>query len=141
MATMNSDERMQPIETIAGDRRADRRYELRLDVKWKLIRRRRVLETGVGETVDFSSGGLLFRTERTLPVGFNVELAIAWPVLLHNVAPLQLVVCGRVVRSAGQKTAIQMTQHEFRTIGQPGDKRGAPPVPPKSPINFFTRNG
>lgn len=117
-------------EVIAGDRRSDRRYELRLEVRWKLIRRRRVLETGTGETINFSSGGVLFQAERTMPVGLNVELSIGWPVLLHNVAPLQLVVSGKIVRSSGNRTAIQMTQHEFRTVGVHSAERKKPSAPP-----------
>ena len=107
---------------IAGDRRHDRRYEIRLDVRWKLIRRRRVLETGVGQTIDLSSGGIHFETDRSLPVGLNVELSIAWPALLHNMAPLQLVAYGKIVRSLGSRTAIQMFQHEFRTAGIHADR-------------------
>ena len=119
---------------IAGDRRHDRRYEIRLDVRWKLIRRRRVLETGVGQTIDLSSGGIHFETDRSLPVGLNVELSIAWPALLHNMAPLQLVAYGKIVRSNGPRTAIQMFQHEFRTAGIHADRaaqstRNRPPSP------------
>src|SRR5437870_3789431 len=87
-------------EKIGGERRGDRRYDLSLNVRWKLIRRRRVLEMGAGITIDLSSGGILLETDRQLPIGLNVELSISWPVLLHNVAPLQLVVVGRVVRAA-----------------------------------------
>src|SRR5580698_5197349 len=78
-------------------------------------RRQRVLDTGVGQTVDLSSGGVLFDPGRHLPVGLNVELAIAWPVLLRNEAPMQLVVAGRIVRTAEGQTAVAMSQHEFRT--------------------------
>src|SRR4051812_31465170 len=99
------------IDTIAGDRRSDRRYGIHLDVKWKLIRRRRVLDAGMGQTLDLSSGGLLFDPGRHLPEGLNVELSITWPVLLHNVAPLQLVVTGRIVRSLGQRVAVRTVQH------------------------------
>ena len=123
-------------EGIAGDRRSDRRYELHLDVRWKLIRRRRILETGTGETIDFSSGGVLFQTERPMPVGLNIELSISWPVLLHNVAPLQLVVIGKIVRSSGNRTAVRMTQHEFRTIGVPADRHNPPSRPP---MDVFSR--
>ena len=59
----------------------------------------------------------MFHAARPLPVGLNAELAIAWPVLLHNVAPMQLVVSGRIVRSEGLRAAIQITAHEFRTAG------------------------
>src|SRR5450756_3035812 len=104
---------------IGGNRRQDRRYHLQLELKWKLIRRRRVLDTGVGKTVNVSSGGILFDAGRYLPEGLNVELSIAWPVLLHNVAPMQLVATGKIVRGDGRRVAIQTVQHEFRTAGIP----------------------
>jgi hypothetical protein len=120
-------------ELIAGDRRQDRRYALRLDCKWKLIRRRRVLDSGTGNTIDLSSGGLLFDAGRHLPEGLNVELSVTWPVLLHNVAPLQLVVSGRIVRSRGRLIAIRTTQHEFRTVGVTSESRPGPPSPTTPP--------
>jgi hypothetical protein len=113
-------------DQIAGDRRQDRRYQLQLECKWKLIRRRKVLDTGIGRTVDVSSGGLLFDAGRHLPEGLNVELSIAWPVLLHNVAPMQLVASGKIVRSNGRHAAIQTVAHEFRTTGIPADQRQTP---------------
>ena len=95
-------------ESIAGDRRSDRRYPILLNLRWKLIHRKRVLDTGVGSTRDLSSGGILIESNRPLPKGFDVELAISWPVLLHNVAPMQLVVQGRIVRSERNGFAIRM---------------------------------
>jgi hypothetical protein len=110
---------------ISGDRREDRRYALLLAVRWKLIRRRRVLDSGVGQTIDLSSGGILFSAGREMPEGLNVELSITWPVMLHQIAPLQLVAAGRIVRSYTPHVAIQMTTHEFRTVGAPVDPRDA----------------
>jgi PilZ domain len=115
-----------------GDRRADRRYEISLELRWKLIRRRQTLDTGSGRTVDISSGGILFEANRPLPVGRNVELSINWPALLRNVTPLQLIAYGRIVRSEGHRTAMQMSQHEFKTLGTdrgPGDSPG-----PRAPV-------
>ena len=111
---------------IAGDRREDRRYTIPLAVKWKLIRRRRVLDSGVGQTIDLSSGGILFDAGREMPEGLNVELSITWPVMLHKIAPLQLVASGRIVRSNSNPThvAIKMMTHEFRTVRMPADQRG-----------------
>ncbi|MGB9457255.1 MAG: PilZ domain-containing protein [Bryobacteraceae bacterium] len=120
---MNWDEAIQQFDTIAGDRRRDKRYELELDLRWKLIRRRRLLEGGEGRTVDVSSGGILFDAGRPLPPGLNVELLINWPVMLHNVAPLQLMVYGKIIRSTGRRTAIRMVQHEFRTAGLAMERR------------------
>jgi hypothetical protein len=135
-STMLWGEQSKEAQTIAGDRRGDRRYEIRLDARWKLVRRRKVLESGSGRTLDFSSGGVLFEPGRQLPIGLNVELSISWPVLLHNVAPLQLVVCGRVVRSNGSRTAIRMVQHEFRTVAASADARNVLPAAAHSPMGF-----
>jgi hypothetical protein len=126
---------------IGGERRSDRRYDLTLNVRWKLIRRRRVLDSGTGKTVDVSSGGLLFETDRNLPSGLNIELSIAWPVLLHNVAPLQLVVAGRVVRTAGQRVGVRMTQHEFRTVGVPIEHRAEVTMLPGKSSSLSARAG
>jgi hypothetical protein len=138
MASTNWEAHIKQLDSIAEDRRLDRRYDLNLELRWKLIRRRRILETGTGQTIDFSSGGVLFDTGRAMPVGLNVELAIAWPVLLRNTAKLQLVVSGKIVRSLGSRTAIQMTQHEFRTVGMSGDRRNVQPARPA--IDFFSRH-
>jgi PilZ domain len=104
-------------QSIAGDRRLDRRYRIQLDLRWKLIRRRKLQDSGSGRTIDLSSGGILFEAERPLPVGMNVELSVAWPVLLERVAPIQLTVSGRIVRAEGRRVGVRITQHEFRTMG------------------------
>ena len=116
------------IDAISGDRRSDRRYQMDLELRWRLIRRKRVRDAGLGRTIDLSSGGILFDSGRQLPAGMNVELSISWPVLLRNVAPLQLVVTGRITRSMGNRTAIQIQQHEFRTAAFLADRRDSVPV-------------
>ena len=68
-------EDLKPTDVISGDRRADRRYEMRLELRWKLVRRRRVLESGTGYTVDLSSGGILIEAGKHLPAGLNLELS------------------------------------------------------------------
>jgi hypothetical protein len=104
-------------DTIGGERRKDRRYQLQLELKWKLIRRRRLLDTGTGRTIDVSSGGIRFDAGRHLPERLNVELSISWPVLLRNVAPMQLVATGKIIRCAGRQVAMQTVHYEFRTAG------------------------
>src|SRR4051794_10703213 len=120
---MSSPEPTASPESIHGDRRDDRRYEIALELRWKLVRRRKVLDAGVGTTLDLSSGGGLFDAGRALPGGLSVELSISWPALLHNVAPMQLAVSGRIVRTHGSRIAITLIQHEFRTAGLPVDGR------------------
>jgi hypothetical protein len=106
---------------IGGERRRNRRYGIQLDLTWKLVRRCRLLDTGVGRTFDLSSSGIIFYAGHALPKGLNVELSIVWPVLLHEVAPLQLTVAGRIVRCEDCMIAIEMVQHEFRTAGVPAE--------------------
>ena len=116
------DERREEPATIGGERRVERRYSLQLEIRWKLLHRRRVLDTGAGRTRDLSSHGILFETGRMLPFGSRLEVAVSWPALLHGVAPLKLVAAGRVVRSDQTCAAIRMTQHEFRTAGASTDR-------------------
>jgi hypothetical protein len=118
---------MQQTDTIGGERRNDRRYDIKLDVRWKLVRRRRVMDSGVGYTVDLSRGGVRFYAGRILPVGLNVELSVAWPARLHNATAMQLSIQGKMVRSADGWAAIRTVQHEFRTMGvAPGHRQALP---------------
>lgn len=128
------DEQPREFDKIGGDRRVDRRYRISLDLRWKLIRRRKVRDTGVGRTIDLSSGGILFDATRPMPMGMNVELSIAWPVLLHNVAPMQLVISGRIVRAVGSQAAIHILQHEFRTMGVPSEHRDVLATATRTPL-------
>jgi hypothetical protein len=120
-------------KTIGGDRRSSRRYYIDLEVRWKLLRGKVLLDSGIGRTVDFSSGGILVETGRKLPVGRKIHLSVSWPVLLHNAALMQLALEGRIVRSDGARIAVQIVQHEFRTAGvllaQYATWSGSPRVP------------
>jgi len=77
-----------------------------------------VTSTGAGETLNISSGGIAFTSDHTFEIGASMECSIRWPVLLNNVTPIKLVVEGRVVRSDGQFTAVEIRRHEFRTQKQ-----------------------
>jgi len=107
-------------ESISGERRHDTRYGMQLQLRWKLVKRRRTVDTGTGYTVNMSSGGIRFEAGREMPAGLNVELAISWPILLLNVAPMQLVITGRILRSADGWAAIRTVTHEFRTFSASG---------------------
>ena len=113
------------MDTIGGERRGDRRYEMQLELRWKLIKRRRVVDAGVGYTLDLSSGGIRFHAGRELPIGLNVELTLQWPILLNNVAPMSLSIYGKIVRTGDGWAAIRTVQHEFRTAGMQLGDRGA----------------
>jgi hypothetical protein len=106
-------EQLKAIKGIAHDPRVDRRYDLKLELSWNLMRGRRVIGRGSGISVNLSSGGILFDAGRTLPLGSNVELFISWPVLLHDTVPLQLIVSGRILRISGNCAAIHIGQHHI----------------------------
>lgn len=126
-------------DEIKGERREDKRYAISLDVRWRLLRRKKTLDSGQGQTIDLSTGGILFETGRKLPVGLKVQLSISWPVLLHNSSPLQLTVIGRIVRSDHEKAAIQVIQHEFRTVATAPENRAAAPAAVRAPFTFRAR--
>ena len=105
------------IVSIGRDRRLDRRYPLDLELRWRVIHRCRVLREGEGRTLNLSIGGVLFDATCCLSVGMSVELSISWPVLLHNVTPIRLVVSGSVVRTEGTRAGIKIITREFRTLG------------------------
>jgi hypothetical protein len=105
-------------ERPAPERRAGRRYGIHLDVEWKLVHRNRVLAEGTGRTRDVSSHGVSFETGLQAAPGKHrehLELSIAWPVLLHEIAPIRLVVSGQIVRWDGTCAALRIRRYEFRT--------------------------
>ena len=110
------------MEMIMGDRRMDKRYEMELELTYKVIRGHRVVQHGYGKTVTMSRGGLAFTTERPLPAGCAIELAIEWPIPLYGRYPLQLRMMGHVVRNVRGLAAVRTTWHEFLrldTVAEP----------------------
>ena len=104
-------------EIIHGDRRGDRRYpyEMELQFSYTLAG---APQFGSGLTVDLSRGGVCFRAEDPPPDGVKVELCIAWPYLLQNVCPLELVVRGTTMSTSERGTVLALEHYEFRTCGQ-----------------------
>jgi PilZ domain-containing protein len=103
------------MELIHENRRQDRRYQIEMELRYKLVTRGQLGIQGTGKTYDMSSGGILFESDQLLPVGSFVELSINWPVLLEDTCPLTLMVIGRVVRSDAKGSAIHTTRYEFLT--------------------------
>ena len=84
------------LDCISGDRRADRRYDFQMDVRFSYSERG-VPYVGAGVTVDLSGGGVRFLTDTPPPAGTKAELRIAWPFLLQGSCPLELVVWGSIL--------------------------------------------
>jgi hypothetical protein len=108
-----------PRLTNAVERRGAVRFPIEQDVRYKIATRNAV-EVGSGKTINISSSGVLFTTERSLSPGERLELSVAWPAQLDNRCPLKLVASGRVIRVSDHTAAIAIDRYEFRTQGSHG---------------------
>jgi hypothetical protein len=111
----------QEDKTFSGgaerERRSKRRFQIDQEVKYKMLYGQRIAETGVGRTLNISSGGVWFTTETMLTSGMPVELSMNWPVLLNDSCPMKLMIYGCVVRSNEKGAAVAIERYEFRTQG------------------------
>src|ERR1700730_6670436 len=79
------------------ERRSKIRYPVTLNVRYRTLGRSHRI-SGMGRTLNMSSGGLLIDADQRTEVGARIELNIEWPSMLDGQIPLQLVAVGRVVR-------------------------------------------
>ncbi len=107
------------MEPESPDRRSAVRFPIEQEVRYKIYSRN-AIEVGSGRTLNMSSNGVLFTTERALVPGERLELAVNWPAQLDNRCALKLVTTGRVVRSEDGRAAIAIERYEFRTQGSHG---------------------
>ena len=104
------------------DRRGADRFPIEREVRYKILSRKNSAEEdgGSGVTVNMSSNGVLFTTDRFLLPGRRLEVSISWPAQLNSKIALKLVARGRVVRSEEGRAAIEIHQYEFRTQAKQG---------------------
>jgi c-di-GMP-binding flagellar brake protein YcgR len=108
-----------PLSSDRGnsERRDASRFPIEREVRFKVLNKRSAGEEGTGKTVNISSGGVLFTTDKILTPGKLLELSISWPAQLDNKCQLKLVARGRVARMEEGRAAIEIQQYEFRTQG------------------------
>ena len=99
------------------ERRIKRRFRIDQEVRYKMLYGQRIAETGMGRTLNISSGGVWFSTENMLTSGMPVELSMNWPVLLNDSCPMKLMIYGCVIRSNEKGAAVAIERYEFRTQG------------------------
>jgi len=102
-------------EQLGGERRATDRFPIESELRYKLIEARRMAETGLGRTLNMSSGGILFTSGASIPVGRRVEVSVDWPARLNGNCGLQLVALGKVVRSDAVTAAVRIEKYDFHT--------------------------
>lgn len=108
-----------------NERRSSDRFPIERDVRFRILSKKATDEAGTGKTVNMSSSGVLFTSDKILLPGKRLEISVSWPAQLDNVCPLKLVARGRVVRSESGTTAIEIQQYEFRTQGGSGGLRAS----------------
>jgi hypothetical protein len=108
------------LGTAERERRGKRRFHIEQEVRYKMLYGQRIAETGVGKTVNISSGGVWFSTESMLTAGMPVELSMNWPVLLNDSCPMKLMIYGCIIRSSERGAAVAIERYEFRTQGSRG---------------------
>jgi hypothetical protein len=100
------------------ERRAKKRFVMEREIRYRVLEQDKIIAVGSGKTINLSSNGVAFVAENDLPEGAYIEVSIAWPALLENRCPLQLVGFGRVLRSSGRTIASTLEQYEFRTMAR-----------------------
>ena len=103
---------------VPVERRAKKRFVMEREIRYRVLEQDKIIAVGNGKTLNLSSNGVAFVTENELPPGAFIELSIAWPALLENRCPLQLIGFGRVLRSSGGTVAATLEQYEFRTLAK-----------------------
>jgi hypothetical protein len=101
--------------TVIPERRTGRRFPLQLPVRYRPMEAAAASSWILSESVNISSGGLLFTTSEAVTPGETIEAFVAWPVALDRHVKLKLAVKGRVVRCEGDRTAMCFESYEFKT--------------------------
>src|SRR5258707_6128567 len=94
---------------LPANRRLHQRYPIELDLRYKLIHGRQVLNGSVGKTHDISTKGVFFSADQALPSGLDVALSMDWPLRLGGLCPLQLKLARKVLRHGEHGNGVRIT--------------------------------
>ena len=93
-------------------------YPIRLVLQYRAYSEDRLLQSGAGETLEISSRALRIRIAEELPSQVvELDLAIAWPVPLNGVTPLQWTIKAKPAWRTAGWIFVCIASHEFRTAG------------------------
>jgi hypothetical protein len=107
------------MKRVIVERRANKRYELRFPLRYRISQKGVTPYAGVSLTLDLSATGIAFRCRKPLPVGSHIELTVDWPTKYRDAYPIELHVTGFVVRSTNGRAAVRMTSHRLRVSDVP----------------------
>jgi len=108
---------MSRTNLVRPRRRAGSPHDYAMDAHFSYSRGRRLF-SGTARVCDLNAEFVGFESETPPPRGTQVEMHIAWPFLLQNVCPLQLVVQGTVVETDSAGAVVRIDDYEFRTCGR-----------------------
>jgi hypothetical protein len=101
------------------ERRSKFRYPLNLTVRFRSVSRSSPRITGVGRTLNMSSGGVLVFFDHAplyeVGAGALLEMRIDWPLLLDGRIPLQFLAHGKILRLGVSVFAAKFERYQFRT--------------------------
>ncbi len=121
-----------------NNRRKTSRFPIEREIRFRVSTRDNLFETGVGNTLNISSSGVLFSTDKPVLPGRRVEVAISWPAELNRNTALKLVARGRIVRVGDGVAAAELQNFEFRTMGAGlGSSVGSSNAPGKGTVIPF----
>ena len=100
------------------ERRIYSRYPVELGLSYRLSGSRQKTLEGVGNTLNLSTGGVLFSAGQSLPAGSDAEVSLEWPASWRADCPLRLILTafGKVVRSSETGTAVSIMRWESRIL-------------------------
>jgi len=90
-------------------------YPVELDLDYRIVVDRKILDAGRGRTVTISSTTVTFKGDHQISNGLDIEVTLEWPVRLDNSVSLRLHIHGKTVKAENGCNAIRILRHEFRT--------------------------
>ena len=102
---------------MAHERRVKARFPVELNVRYQILGASSTV-SGVGQTVNISSSGMLLACDTHVPEGSRIKIFVEWPSLLNGTTPLQLITVGTVVRCVAIGISIVFESYQFRTMSR-----------------------
>ena len=113
---INGGQRVRP--RVPPNLSVGRWYPIKLGFQYRAYADDRLVQTGVGETIEISARALRLRISGELPSQVaELDIAIAWPVPLDGVTPLQWTVKAKPAWRVPGWIFVCIASHEFRTAG------------------------
>jgi len=101
------------MDSTFGNRRQAQRFNLRLNLRYRVSEKGTEHRWSAGSTRDLSREGLGIKPRRPLTVGSHIEIRIDWPARYEEVHPVELQITGFVIRSENGRAAVRISSHRF----------------------------